>query len=61
MIRFTQDVAQPDLYGYLYAILLFVVELLKSLLLNQYFHLSNVAGVRIRAAITAAIYNKVYK
>ena len=60
MIKFTQDETQPNFYGYLYAVLLFVVELLKFLLFNQFFMLSRVVGMRIRAAIVAAVYKKVY-
>ena len=59
MIKFIEDESQSDFYGYLYAVLLFVVELLKSLLLNQYFILSKVVGMRIRTAIIAAVYRKV--
>ena len=59
MIKFTQDEMQPNFYGYLYAVLLFVVELLKSLLLNQFFILSKIVGMRIRAAIITAVYKKV--
>ena len=59
MIKFTQDETQPKFYGYLYAILLFVVELLKFLLFSQFFMLSRVVGMRIRAAIVAAVYKKV--
>ena len=59
MIKFTQDETQPNFYGYLYAILLFVVELLKFLLFSQFFMLSRVVGMRIRTAIVAAVYKKV--
>ena len=59
MIKFTQDESQPDFYGYIYAILLFVVVLLQSLLLNQFFHLSKTVGMRVRAAIITAVYSKV--
>ena len=59
MIKFTEDETQPDFYGYLYAVLLFVVELLKSLLVNQFVILSKVVGMRIRAAIITAVYKKV--
>ena len=59
MIKFTQDESQPDFYGYIYAILLFVIVLLQSLLLNQFFHLSKTVGMRVRAAIITAVYSKV--
>ena len=59
MINFTEDETQPDVYGYLYAVLLFTNELLQSLLLNQFFILSKVIGMRIRSAIIAAVYRKV--
>ena len=59
MINFTQDVTQPGLFGYLYAVLFFVTDLLKSLLFQQYFNHSTTVGMRIKTAITTAVYNKV--
>jgi hypothetical protein len=59
MIKFTQDETQPNFYGYLYAVLLFVIEMLSSLLSNQFVILSKVVGMRIRAAIITAVYKKV--
>ena len=59
MINFTQDKSEPDWHGYIYAVLLFIVELLKLLFLNQSTHCFNTIGMRVRAAIIAAVYNKV--
>ena len=59
MINFTQDVTQPDLFGYLYAVLFCVTDLVKSLLYQQYFNHSTTVGMRIKTAITTAVYSKV--
>ncbi|XP_078079204.1 ATP-binding cassette sub-family C member 2 [Mustelus asterias] len=58
MISFTAD---PSIYqwkGYLYAVLLFVTALLQSLILQQYFQYCFLLGMRVRTAITAAVYKK---
>ena len=60
MINFTEDTSQPDWKGYLYAVLLFVVAVVQSLLLHQYFHRCFLVGMRVRTAVVAAVYNKVY-
>ncbi|KAF7647210.1 hypothetical protein LDENG_00175960, partial [Lucifuga dentata] len=58
MISFTQDPSSYSWEGYLYAVLLLVVALLQSLLLQQYFHLCFVLGMKVRTAIMAAVYKK---
>ena len=60
MIRFTEDGTEPDWKGYLYAVLLFVVAVVQSLFLHQYFHRCYVVGMRVRTAIISAVYNKVH-
>ncbi|XP_067858105.1 canalicular multispecific organic anion transporter 1 [Heptranchias perlo] len=58
LISFT---ANPSIYewkGYVYAVLLFVTALTQSLLLQQYFHSCFLLGMRVRTAITAAVYKK---
>lgn len=45
--------------GYLYAVLLFVVALLQSIFLQQYFQRCFVLGMKVRTAIMAAVYKKV--
>ena len=46
--------------GYFYAVLLFVVAFVQSMMLHQYFHRCMVVGMRIRSALVAAVYKKVY-
>ncbi|XP_067909266.1 canalicular multispecific organic anion transporter 1 isoform X2 [Heterodontus francisci] len=58
MVSFTED---PSIYtwvGYLYAVLLFLTALIQSLLLQQYFYCCFLLGMRVRTAITAAVYKK---
>ncbi|XP_034407618.1 canalicular multispecific organic anion transporter 1 isoform X2 [Cyclopterus lumpus] len=44
--------------GYLYAVLLLLVAILQSLVLQQYFQRCFVLGMKVRTAITAAVYKK---
>ncbi|XP_076239794.1 multidrug-Resistance like Protein 1 isoform X1 [Calliopsis andreniformis] len=44
--------------GYLYAILLLVTATFQTLILSQYFHRMFLVGLRVRTALTAAIYQK---
>ena len=60
IIKFTQDESQPDFYGYIYACLLFLIVTLQTLLLNKFFQLSKTVGMRMRAAIITAVYDKVW-
>lgn len=59
MISFTQDKSYFLWEGYLYAVLLFVVALLQSIFLQQYFQRCFVLGMKVRTAIMAAVYKKV--
>lgn len=59
MISFTEDKSSYNWEGYLYAVLLFVVALLQSLFLQQYFQRCFVLGMKVRTAIMAAVYKKV--
>ncbi|XP_048464738.1 canalicular multispecific organic anion transporter 1 isoform X1 [Rhincodon typus] len=58
MVSFTEDMSVYQWMGYLYAVLLFVVALFQSLLLQQYFQCCFLLGMRVRTAITAAVYKK---
>ena len=60
MIRFTQDETQPDWHGYFYTVLFFLNALVLSLLKHQYFNYVNIVGMRIKTAVIAAVYNKVF-
>lgn len=59
MISFTQDKSLYVWQGYLYAVLLFLVAILQSLFLQQYFQRCFVLGMKVRTAIMAAVYKKV--
>ncbi|KAG2462234.1 AB1C protein, partial [Polypterus senegalus] len=58
MVSFTQDKSIFEWKGYMYAILLFVVALMQSMLLQQYFQRCFLMGMKVRTAIMAAVYNK---
>ncbi|XP_068578796.1 ATP-binding cassette sub-family C member 2 [Cebidichthys violaceus] len=58
MVQFTQDKTRYTWEGYLYAVLLLVVTILQSLFLQQYFQRCFVLGMKVRTAITAAVYKK---
>ena len=60
MINFTNDPTEPSWHGYLYAFLLFMVAVIQSLFLHQYFHRGFTLGLRMRTAIIAAVYRKVH-
>lgn len=59
MINFTANKSIFMWEGYLYAVLLFVVALLQSIFLQQYFQRCFVLGMKVRTAIMAAVYKKV--
>lgn len=59
MISFTEDKSSYNWEGYLYAVLLFLVAVLQSLFLQQYFQRCFVLGMKVRTAIMAAVYKKV--
>lgn len=58
MVSFTEDKSSYNWEGYLYSVLLFVVALLQSLFLQQYFQQCFVLGMKVRTAIMAAVYKK---
>ena len=60
MIDYVRDEAQPAWRGYLYAVTIFLLAILRSLLLHQYFHRSNIVGMRIRSGLIQAVYKKVW-
>ena len=59
MINFTEDTSIPSHQGYIYALLLFIAAEVQSLLLHQYFHRCNKAGLNLRTALIGAMYRKV--
>lgn len=59
MISFTEDKSSFAWEGYMYAVLLFLVAVLQSLFLQQYFQRCFVLGMKVRTALMAAVYKKV--
>ena len=59
MIRFTEDDTQPDWKGYFYAVLLFAIAAVQSLILNHYWIRVFRLGMRVRTAVVASVYDKV--
>lgn len=64
IIGFVEDYAneeeerQPEWKGIFYAVFLFVLAALQTIILGQYFHRMFVVGLRIRTALINAIYRK---
>ncbi|XP_013102325.2 multidrug resistance-associated protein 1 isoform X3 [Stomoxys calcitrans] len=64
IIGFVEDFAdngkerQPEWKGIFYAVLLFVLAALQTIILGQYFHRMFIVGLRIRTALINAIYRK---
>nr|XP_054389570.1 nuclear pore complex-interacting protein family member B4 isoform X4 [Pongo abelii] len=59
LIKFVNHTKAPDWQGYFYTVLLFVTACLQTLVLHQYFHICFVSGMRIKTALTGAVYRKV--
>jgi len=49
---------EPAYRGYIIAVTMFVVAVVQTLLLHQYFHRAFMTGMRVRAAVVTAIYRK---
>ncbi|XP_061083740.1 ATP-binding cassette sub-family C member 2-like [Conger conger] len=58
LITFSEDMTIYTWKGYLYTVLLLLVNILQSLFLQQYFQRCFVLGTHVRTAITAAVYKK---
>uniref|UniRef100_A0A6Q2XEW5 ATP-binding cassette, sub-family C (CFTR/MRP), member 2 n=1 Tax=Esox lucius TaxID=8010 RepID=A0A6Q2XEW5_ESOLU len=58
LISFTTDKSIYTWTGYVYAVLLFLVTIFQSLFLQQYFQRCFVLGMKVRTALTAAVYKK---
>ena len=61
LINFASKSEEPAWKGYLYAVLLFAVAFTQAMLLQQHFIRVFTAGMRVRTAIIAAVYNKVIR
>ncbi|KAM9744789.1 multidrug resistance-associated protein 1 isoform 1-T1 [Menidia menidia] len=58
LIRFVNDSSAPSWQGYFYTALLFICTSVQSLILQRYFHVCFVSGMRLRTAIIGAVYRK---
>lgn len=57
-ITFISTPSSPTWHGFVIAILFFLTATVQSLIINIYFHLMYSTGMRIRTALTSAIYRK---
>uniref|UniRef100_A0A673I0F7 Multidrug resistance-associated protein 1 n=1 Tax=Sinocyclocheilus rhinocerous TaxID=307959 RepID=A0A673I0F7_9TELE len=58
LIQFVNDSSAPTWHGYFYTTLLFVCTCVQTLILQKYFHVCFVTGMRLRTAIVGAVYRK---
>uniref|UniRef100_A0A8B9LS77 Multidrug resistance-associated protein 1 n=1 Tax=Astyanax mexicanus TaxID=7994 RepID=A0A8B9LS77_ASTMX len=58
LIQFVNDSDAPSWHGYFYTALLFVCTCFQTLILQKYFHVCFVTGMRLRTAIVGAVYRK---
>ncbi|XP_049426792.1 multidrug resistance-associated protein 1 isoform X3 [Epinephelus fuscoguttatus] len=58
LIRFVNNSSAPSWQGYFYTALLFICTSVQSLILQRYFHVCFVTGMRLRTAIIGAVYRK---
>jgi len=59
LLRFVKDETEPDWRGYILGLLMFVVSLGQIAIANQYFLKTLLIGMRLRAVVCSAVYNKV--
>lgn len=59
LIRFVNNSSAPSWHGFFYTALLFLCTIVQSLILQKYFHVCFVSGMRLRTAIIGAVYRKV--
>nr|CDS29611.2 canalicular multispecific organic anion [Hymenolepis microstoma] len=52
------DSKEPAWHGYCYAILMFIIAFVQSIMLHQYFRAQNIVGMDMRTAIISAVYRK---
>ncbi|MED6290494.1 Multidrug resistance-associated protein 1, partial [Characodon lateralis] len=58
LILFVNDSSAPAWQGFFYTALLFICTCVQSLILQRYFHVCFVSGMRLRTAIIGAVYRK---
>jgi len=59
LISFVGNSTEPLWRGYFYIFLLMMTAMLQTIILSQYFHRMFLVGMRVRTALTSAIYRKV--
>lgn len=59
LIAFVGNPKEPLWRGYFYVFLMMLTATLQTLILSQYFHRMYLVGMRVRTALTSAIYRKV--
>lgn len=60
LIGFIEDKDNTETWrGYAYGVSMFVVALVQSICLQQYFHFVTVLGMKIRTAVIGMVYSKV--
>ncbi|XP_076000227.1 multidrug resistance-associated protein 1 isoform X2 [Genypterus blacodes] len=58
LIQFVNNSNAPSWQGYFYTALLFICTAVQSLILQKYFHVCFVSGMRLRTAVIGAVYRK---
>ncbi|CAI6345762.1 unnamed protein product [Macrosiphum euphorbiae] len=58
LISFVENSTEPIWRGYFYIFLMTVTAMLQTLILSQYYYRMNLVGMRVRTALTSAIYRK---
>ncbi|XP_051905539.1 multidrug resistance-associated protein 1 isoform X2 [Hippocampus zosterae] len=58
LIQFVNNSGAPSWHGFFYTALLFVCTCVQSLILQRYFHICFITGMRLRTAIVGAVYRK---
>ncbi|CAK6969621.1 multidrug resistance-associated protein 1 [Scomber scombrus] len=58
LISFVNNSSAPSWQGFFYTALLFICTCVQSLILQKYFHVCFVSGMRLRTAIIGAVYRK---
>ncbi|XP_053193733.1 multidrug resistance-associated protein 1 [Scomber japonicus] len=58
LISFVNNSSAPSWQGFFYTALLFICTCVQSLILQRYFHVCFVSGMRLRTAIIGAVYRK---
>nr|XP_061805833.1 multidrug resistance-associated protein 1-like [Nerophis lumbriciformis] len=58
LIQFVNNSSAPTWHGYFYTVLLFLCTCVQSLILQRYFHVCFITGMRLRTAIVGAVYRK---